>query len=303
MAEVFLILLFLLLLTTVSYSALVEVRVEKIEKRLEHSEKLVRRLRNSNEELRRLNVKRYGALDLSREIVEAKVQLKEKAHEFDLLSTHAHNLEAQLSNAQELIRVGEDVWDLLRQEHEEIDYEDVPKYIVDMRQDLSSALSEISLSRAETAKVKSKLFSLSKRAGVDNFCWYEEVTEDDGSVREKGIKLFDIRIWNKRLEVVVALPQRYRLQYGNQYAALPLDFSQVNGFYNDSEFLSKFRPLYEHGISGLVEGQPAECRFQVWVWDNTGKRNKIGFKRKMRVVESYFYKLNVLDERWPHRPL
>lgn len=303
MAEVFLILLFLLLLTTVSYSALVEVRVEKIEERLAHSEELVRRLRNSNAELQRLNIKRYGALDLSREIVEAKVQLKEREYEFDLLSTRAHDLEAQLSHAQDIIQMGEDVWDLLRQDHEELDYEDVPKYIADMRHKLSSALSEVSLIRAETAKVKSKLFSLSKRAGIDNFCWYEEVTEDDGSVREKGIKLFDIRIWNKRLEVVVALPQRYRQQYGHRYTALPLDFSQVNGFYNDSEFLSKFKSLYEHGISGLVEGQPAECRFQVWVWDNTGKRNKIGFKRKMRVVESYFYKLNVLDERWPHHPL
>lgn len=301
MAEIFLILLFLMLLTMVSYGALVEQRMDNIQESLDVSQTSVRRLTNVNNELRRLNAKRYGALDLSREIVEIKADMQEMQHQFNQVSQHAQDLKVSLANEQQKSQVADNVLTLLRQEQENLSYEDMPKYIGKLHKNLRVTRKTINDTQTEITKVKYKLFSMSKRAGIDNFCWYEEVIGQNGLIREKGLKIFDIRIWNKKIEVALAHNwQEQAEQYQSRFDELPIDASTTHAYYADQEFVTHFLPLYEHGIRGLVHGQPAECRFQVWVWDNTGKRNKPGFKQKMRLVEGYFYKLNVIDEKWPH---
>ena len=295
-AEVFLILLFLLLLTMVSYTALVGERFNSIQQERDESDQLIRRLTNINTELRRLNKERYGKLDLSREIVEITAELEEYQYQHKQLTEQNKSLNVSLTNALQKAEIAEQVLGILQEEDARLSYEDMPKQLNNLLGDLSEARKTVERTQQTVDRFKSQVFDLSKRPGVDNFCWYEDVVEN-GRKREKGVKIFDVRIWNDRIEVAVP---RHTARHRKQYSQLPIDFSTASGFYSDQQFRTHFRALYEYGSKGLVPDQPAECHFQVWLWDNTSKRNKLGFKQKISLVESYFYKLQILNEAWPH---
>lgn len=297
MAEIFLILLFLLLLTMASYSSVVEEKIDLLTQNLAQNQESIFELSNANAELSILASRRGSPIDLSKEIVLAKVELKKTKNTLQNALDNNNDLFQQLQNQQQQAALSNEIILAAQTISEKIDQNNIVQWIGSVDDQLNDLSTDLSFARSETQKVRDKLYVLSKKTGIDNFCWYKEVVTNDGALRERGIKTFDMRIWNNQIEVIYPTPPTV---FANSVNELPIDLSTVNGFYSDTAFREKFKDLYEYGIAGKVYKQPAECHFQVWVWDNTGKRNKRGFKQKMRIVESYFFKLNVIAEPWPH---
>ena len=77
----------------------------------------------------------------------------------------------------------------------------------------------------------------------------------------------------------------------NDRKELPLERITTGHLIDVTTFLAQFEPLYTWSVQH-------ECRFFVRAFDQTGPTEKEIYKRQMRVLESRFYKYEVLDARF-----
>lgn len=102
-------------------------------------------------------------------------------------------------------------------------------------------------------------------------CWYDR----DGTVAY----LFDVALVARGFVVDLARAP----QHEAERALLPLDLVQTGSLVSPAQFLRQTRPVYEWSVE-------RKCRFFVRAFDLTAADQKDPYKRRMRVLESRFYK-------------
>ncbi len=156
--------------------------------------------------------------------------------------------------------------------------------------------------RDENEKLVSKIESLGAEKGELPPCWF--VTLDRERDPEKEIKIFDVKISDSTItlykgstvdEIAATDPtanfgiDTFMPEYPTNYMGKPITYV---------EFQNAFRNFYLEGDQRQV--QPYRCRFFVGLWDDTS--DKSNYKKRRRSVENLFYKYEYKDE-WPYDDL
>jgi len=156
--------------------------------------------------------------------------------------------------------------------------------------------------RNENKKLVSKIESLGAEKGELPPCWF--VTLDRERDPEKEIKIFDVKISDSSItvfrgatidEIAKADPTAnfglddFKPEYPKNYMGKPITYT---------EFENAFIKFYLKGDQRQV--QPYRCRFFVGLWDETS--SKSSYKKRKSAVENLFYKYEYKEE-WPYSNL
>ena len=266
LAEVFLILLFLLLLATIGYSTLaveeMEVAQEEIDRLSREIEDTKNRAEAAENERDALTDQLAGAKRLLGNIIG-----KEGAGELIAgQQEKIEQLEAKVDQLTPMAKLGHEVYAAARTAG--VKPGDVPEIIAILAQaedtinDLESQLSEVTEERDELLE---RVEWQAEDKGQYPPCWYVRVNEADGKQRERALYIFDVRISDKGIfvkDIPAPTPE-----YASQKVNLPFNRSALNKDISFDEFIKNFTPLKDAGDHKQV--QKYSCKFYVKVWNAT----------------------------------
>lgn len=290
LAELFLILIFLLLLVALGAVQNLEERNQETEEKLQEAEE---QLRETEEQLQKAEKEKKELQDsltaiheaIGREItVEEFGRLVKQVEERHELIEKNQKLSDQLAEAQEKIDQADKVAEILKENS--IAPEDIEKIL----EDKESAENQLNEAREEIAKRDQVINEYAKK-GQDPPCWFTNVSDNDevDGIRQRHVKIFDVLItdtafivrWHDNSQIDA-------IDKGNEDALPHVEASFMNRGLNAEEFRSAFSKFNNAGKAKTI--QSYRCRFMVDVFDATSPDNKIGYKHNLGVVESLFYK-------------
>ncbi|MXW51319.1 MAG: hypothetical protein F4X81_00625 [Gammaproteobacteria bacterium] len=141
--------------------------------------------------------------------------------------------------------------------------------------------------------------------GVNPPCWYRKVPDSDraSGEREKAYYSFDVGVFEDHLIVRRGdtPPGGAEDDTGGSFAdeaeALNFDSLPYDQPLNDREFEQHFEPIWQAGKTGKVRSY--SCIFWVRVWDKTAPGAKIRWKQAHdKVLEGLFGTYQVQDDPW-----
>lgn len=130
-------------------------------------------------------------------------------------------------------------------------------------------------------------------------CWYVTIDRKDDPERE--IKIFDILISdltiivNKRESAEEIKRSKAVTNFGNEFNTPQVSTEKLGKPVSYESFTSTFKTFYNAGEERKI--QPYRCRFFVGLWDNTS--NKSLYKKRKALVENLFYKYEY-SSAWPY---
>ena len=133
---------------------------------------------------------------------------------------------------------------------------------------------------------------LAEAKGIDPPCWFRPRpgSTENNKLRPIPVKLFDIQIRDNGLIVRPKDNSAYAnitVDYGNAEALTNLTSMSYGSLLSKRRFLSEFGWIREAGKQGKVQSYP--CMFMVDLFDGTSAGNKSGYKRlKEGTVEALF---------------
>ena len=308
LAELFLILLFLLLLVSMGISSLLEEEKQKAEDKLvilvKENESLKDKLTTMEEilggeisivELQRLvadSAERKKLIRKNEELTNENKALNDTLAKFKDIKTildkeniNAEQLENLIQNKKELVEVLEEKNNL------ENKVAKLSSEINDLEKQLESEKIQKDILEDKFAQVSEQLDRLVDKGRAPP-CWYivvDDKSEPTGK-RQKDVKIFDIKIENDGF--VVRLHDnkliKQEINKGNIYSLPTFIDNDFNIKLSTKEFMNKFKKFYDVGNDKLIH--PYKCVFMVDVYDSTSIDNKIGYKRNLRTIESIFMK-------------
>lgn len=260
LAELFLILLFLLLLISFGISSSLKEQVSDLE---QQKKALVDGLKA---------VKDAVGSDITDANLEDLVKDLGKASETKKLN----------DKLKDDLRVKEDQVHNLTKENKELQNE-----IQDL-QNKSNELNEtLSASQEQLATTERMLDNIKKKPGDVPPCWLVEVPSSEG-LRAKHLKIYNIKI--KDLTMTVRLhpfPYPDNANFGNKFGLPVIDKKFFHTELTPEQFVQAFQGVRDAGENRLIQNYA--CRFMVDVYDQTSSINKKGFKSQLKVVEGLFY--------------
>ena len=134
--------------------------------------------------------------------------------------------------------------------------------------------------------------------GQDSPCWFKLIPDRNipGKFEEKGTYIFNIRIYDQSVFVKdIAAPNE---QNKKQKANLKFDREKLNKNITFDEFLQAFRPLHKAGLSRKVR-LDRRCRFYVRLWNETTDLKSYQHAKE-DIVESIFITYRYKEDPWPH---
>lgn len=145
------------------------------------------------------------------------------------------------------------------------------------------------------------------RKGENPPCWYEEVPDGKGGMREKPYYAFDIAIYDESVELALrrippggALDDTDQL-YVTEWREIGIDDLPYGKRLSDAEFIE--------AISGMVslasnrQIRSYACRLWVMVWDKTPDAAKERWQNAHdKLIEGYFGAYTVQDLEWHAHP-
>lgn len=137
-----------------------------------------------------------------------------------------------------------------------------------------------------------------KQPGQDSPCWFTPAQRLNGKPYEKAVYIFHVRITDHHLFVrdIAAPSDKYR----KQKPTLPFDREALNRRLGDAEFVDAFLPLKEAGEDRRVR-EDRRCTFYVAVWDATSETNKPRYKSAHNdIVQAVFNTYEFRTDPWPH---
>jgi len=138
--------------------------------------------------------------------------------------------------------------------------------------EMAEAINAAARAGMSPAEVREAIESRQVGGGSDHpSCWYDR----DGTVAY----LFDVALLASGFVVALARAPQHEVER----AVLPLNLVQTGSVVTQAQFLRQTRPVYEWSVE-------RGCRFFVRVFDVTAADQKDLYKRRMRVLESRFYK-------------
>jgi len=128
--------------------------------------------------------------------------------------------------------------------------------------------------------------------GQDSPCWYK-LDKKDGQWREKPLYIFNIRIYDNHLFVKdIPAPNKF---YALQKKSLNFDRTKLDKNISFNSFLRAFEPLKKSGHSGKVRDR--RCTFYVGLWNET-TNDEAYRKSKEDIVEGVFISYRYRNDPW-----
>ncbi len=285
MAEIFLLVLFLLLLTFLP---------------LHHEyEQTKETLTDVKEELKEIAAKHEDRASLPEEIQ----ILKRKNTE---LEKTIAEIEKQNTITKDLLEESKEKQGIAEQslENERKELPDDVRKLVEQIDQLKSDMTTI---EEENADLRKKLNGVDK--GVDPPCWYEVVTRKEKR-HEKPHYLLDVAVHDEHLRVRVnksmPLPgyaidendQSASTSYAEEYAKLPLTSLAAvkEKQFSLEEFQAIAEPIKQMGKTGQI--RKYECVFYAKIWDHTSTTAKKIWQQSRAEIEDFFYPFLVENDPW-----
>ena len=297
LAELFLILLFLLILTTMGITSLLDSESNDKKEAQERAAELTDQLETIYEavgneikpddftQLVKLASESKG---LQKEVKSLKDQLSEtqkelKSFEYLKQVIEVNNLEVE--DVTNLIGNNKEMAEVLKE------IENLEKQLTEADIEVGDLQERIEQAEDASSEYLEALSNLSER-GQDPPCWFVSVPDDltPGETRQKHIKIYDVRITDDAFEVRrhdnsnVAL----EIEKGNEAARPKISKEYLGNKLSETIFANQFRVLNDAGKNKRI--QDYSCRFMVDVYDETSSGNKDGYKRKLSILENIFYK-------------
>lgn len=290
LAELFLILLFLLLLIATGISETNKKDKIELNELRDQLQAIYEKVGNDIkiEDFRKLAESAAEVLRLNTVVETLKDELsglEQKLKEYERLSSTIEEYDISPEVLNSLIRDSEDIIDLqnqladknsqlekFRENIDKLEYEN--KQITEKNKELT-----IDLESARNA-----VAMLSEVKGENPPCWFR-----NDKNRQRHVKLFDIKIQDDGLVVRVhdnSAYQKSEVNYGKLEALPSLNGINFDILYNRNTFLNNFKPYKEAGEQSLI--QSYKCSFTVDVFDATSKENKAGYKFYMGTIKQLF---------------
>ena len=287
LAELFLILIFLLLLVAISV-------VQFLEEDKEEFLDQIRSLKEENEKLHE--------------------QVKFVEGEKEKLYDHLTRIYKDLGY--EITEEFGDFTETIKDENERLTQENKKlqdtlfikdKELADRQQELNEAdrenkelYAELEQKGFELLATKAELEQKTKneKLGDNPPCWFTWSTDSDGERRRKHEKIFDVLIRDDTFKV-----RRHdnsqitkNINTGKENVLLYVDKANLNRDLKIESFVPIFSKIRKAGE--LKNIQDYDCRFMVDVYDQTSQNNKDGYKHNLSIVESVFLKTEIRGEQW-----
>ena len=165
--------------------------------------------------------------------------------------------------------------------------------------------AEEALEKARKGKeeVESALDVL-RRKGENPPCWYEIVATGDGKIRERTHYLFNVALYDTSLVMAPSpVPSGAATDdggrpYAEEARRLGVADLPYRKHLSDEAFTKHLKPLVERGKQSKV--RTYSCVFFIRVWDETSPGAKGRWKQAHdRVLEGMFGTYDVRDDPWP----
>ena len=159
--------------------------------------------------------------------------------------------------------------------------------------EVEEAKSEAADANEENEKQEQVIRGYEKAGrGQNPPCWYVEVPDGDGGLRQKHVKIFNVIIKDYGFEVTWNdISKNYteaEVHKGNKTALPYVNPAFLDRDLKEDSFIAIFSDFREVADKKLIHDY--KCRFMVNVRDQTSRDNKDGYKHNLNVVESIFYK-------------
>jgi len=165
---------------------------------------------------------------------------------------------------------------------------------------LTKGVSVLNEEISQLEKEKEGLEEALSGKGQYSHCWYRMAKRKNGKDYEKALYIFDIRISDDYIFVKdIPAPTD---EYQSQKEELPFDRTALNRNLDYKEFIPAFRALKLAGHNNEVRND-RRCTFTVQVWDVTSSDNKKGWQQaKDRIVQNIFNTFwdDSEGSKWPH---
>ena len=296
LAEIFLILLFIILISAFGLLTFAEEEKKNI---IESNEKLLKDNSDLEDTLKSME-KILGKNITPDEFT----LLVKKLNKQDQLEKQNEELLLNLKEAEDKLDILEDLRKIIKDI--QIKPENLKK-IINEKKDLAEAINEKELLKIEIKKLEKKIDKQDQviteysKKGDDPPCWFYNIkdeTESDG-IRQKHVKIFDVKIRDQSFEVRIhdkKTEEKNEVDLGNINSLPKLKESDLNRELTTNEFRKIFNPFLYAGKNKKI--QPYKCKFMVDVYDDISKNNKKGYKRNLSTVERVFNKYIIQDNSW-----
>ena len=308
LAELFLILLFLLLLVSMGISSILEEEKNLVQKELQKSQNENETLKDklttmekiiggeiSIIELQRLVKKaaeREKILRENKKLNQENQELKDNLTKFDNIKKILEKENINQEQLENLINNEKELLEVLKEKNElQKKINDLVGKAKELKKKLENEKIQKDILEDKFDQVSEQLDRLTDKGRAPP-CWF--ITVDDKTVpsgkRQKDVKIFDIKIDNRGFTVRphdnIFISQK--INKGNTNALPAFSYNNFNVKLNANEFTRKFKNFYNVGNNKLIH--PYKCVFMVDVYDATSIDNKIGYKRNLRTIENLFMK-------------
>ena len=295
LAEIFLLLLFLLLL------ALAGTALRWLEE-IEHAETLGRANVTHRQDVIELE---HIVDDQRTKLVAASLEINtliESSNEFSRqnvrLQQQTERLELELDALRPLVELGKELQDIQDR------FGLTPESIVNLKEELdgikplAQAGAQLPILQEQLESMRGDLARLNKIAnarGIDPPCWYEEIYLEADVIRERAVALFDVAVFD---EYILVRDRPVPEKYAAEKDRLPIASITFMKRLSDKEFVQMMRPIRQLAKEEK-KVRPYSCVFFVNVWDQTSARSKERWKKATeRTIGDAFYRSTVISERW-----
>lgn len=189
----------------------------------------------------------------------------------------------------------------------ERDLETAKKEASKTAESLEKAQQKNERSKKAIDQLRDKLYA---NKGIDPPCWYQ-VEKRHGERHEKPYYLMDIAVHDEHLRVVLRRPKwlppgravdesgehaptSYQQEYERVLVRAPLQEAADMSLSAFAEVTAPIRSMGED-----KEIREYACKFYVAVWDKTGPEEKERWKEGTATIKGSFYVYEVQDDPWP----
>lgn len=320
LAELFLILLFLLLLVSMGLTAFIQEELDAANKKNETLVSQNQELTDSLTEIQKILGGEITVVEFTRLVKDVAArqklirqneqlvdQLSKVNKELKTLSAVSEVLkkyDIQPDALTELIEGKEDLAEALAKNtalretivEQESKMKAVNQELVQAEIEAELARSLLEEAKKQISEKQDKIVEISKildavtDKGRNPPCWFRLVDDksEPGAKRQRDVKIFDVKIEDDGFVVI---------KHNNDKTPKPIEFGDLSSLplYPDSSFNKKlsqnqfssiFKTFYMAGENNKI--QPYKCMFTVDVYDRTSNTNKTGYKRSLNTIEGMF---------------
>lgn len=164
-------------------------------------------------------------------------------------------------------------------------------------QEIEELNAKVSDLEEANIRLRNEIINAGDRKGQDSPCWFRLATRANGEPYERASYIFNVRIADADIYVQDIPPPTEA--YREQKKELKFDRNALNRSLRDDEFIDAFQTLKLAGENHLVRND-RRCTFYVAVWDATSETNKRRYKHAHNdIVGAVFNTYEYRQKPWP----